>query len=95
MKTITLFAIILISVYIGSFAAITSKQSLTMTIFAKSDKCINIQSPDAPTLTDCAAAKSNPLFSAEFKKECRELGGKCSSSQTGFGTYGNFVKQNK
>jgi len=40
-------------------------------------------------VTDCGA-KSNSLFSAEFKKECRDLGGKCSSSQTGFGTKGNF-----
>ena len=31
MKTITMFAIILISAYIGSFAAIISIQSLTMT----------------------------------------------------------------
>ena len=92
MKTITMFAVIVMSAYIGSFAAITSIQSLTMIVFAKGDKCISIQSPDAPTLTDCGAAKSNPLFSAEFKKECRDLGGKCSSSQTGFGTYGNFVK---
>ena len=93
MKTITTFAIILISAYIGSFAAITSIQSLTMTAFANGDKCVSIKSPIAPTLTDCGAAKSNPLFSSEFKKECRDLGGKCSSSQTGFGTKGNFVKQ--
>jgi hypothetical protein len=91
MKTITMFAVIVFSAYIGSFAAITSIQSLTMTAFAKGDKCISIKSPDAPILTDCGA-KSNPLFSAEFKKECRDLGGKCSSSQTGFGTKGNFVK---
>ena len=90
MKTITMFAIIFISTYIGSFAAITSIQSLTMTAFANGDKCVSIKAgPDI--VTDCGA-KSNPLFSAEFKKECRDLGGKCSSSQTGFGTKGNFVK---
>ena len=91
MKTITMFAIIVISAYIGSFAAITSVQSLTMTAFAKSAKCVSIQTgPD--TLTDCGA-KNNPLFSAEFKKQCREVADKCSSSQTGFGTEGNFVKK--
>ena len=92
MKTITMFVVILISAYIGSFAAIISIHSLTMTAFANGDKCVSIRSPDAPTLTDCGAAKNNPLFSSEFKNECRELGGKCSSSQTGFGAYGNFVK---
>ena len=61
-----------------------------MTAFANGDKCVSIKTgPDI--VTDCGA-KSNPLFSAEFKKECRDLGGKCSSSQTGFGTKGNFVK---
>jgi len=91
MKTITMFAIIVISAYIGSFAAITSIQSLTMIAFAKSAKCVSIQTgPD--TLTDCGA-KNNPLFSAEFKKQCREVADKCSSSQTGFGTEGNFVKK--
>jgi hypothetical protein len=87
MKTITMFAIIVMSAYIGSFAAITSIQSLTMTAFAKSDKCVSIKSP---YFRDCGAAKSNPLFSAEFKKECRDSGDKCSSSQTGFGTEDNI-----
>lgn len=95
MKTITMFAIILISAYIGSFAAIISIQSLTMTAFANGDKCLSIKSPDVHLAPDCGAAKSNPLFSSEFKKECRDLGGKCSSSQTGFGTTKNLVKQNK
>jgi hypothetical protein len=90
MKTITIFALVVISAYIGSFAAITFIQSLTMTAFAKGDKCISIRD-GSNILTDCGA-KNNPLFSAESKKECRELGGKCSSSQTGFGTKGNFVK---
>jgi len=63
MKTITMLAIIVMSAYIGSFAAITSIQSLIMTVFAKSDKCISIQSPDTPTFRDCGAAKNNPLFS--------------------------------
>jgi hypothetical protein len=89
MKTITMFAIIVISTYIGSFATITSSQSLTMTVFAKGDKCISIQTGH-DTVTDCGA-KNNPLFSAESKKECREVAEKCSSSQTGFGTKGNFV----
>ena len=86
-----MFAIILICACIGSFAAITSLQSLTMTAFANGDKCVSIKT-GSDIVTDCGAAKSNPLFSAEFKKECRDLGGKCSSSQTGFGTKGNFVK---
>jgi hypothetical protein len=43
MKTITMFAIIFISTYIGSFAAITSIQSLTMTAFANGDKCVSIK----------------------------------------------------
>ena len=94
MKTITMFAIIFISACIGSFAAITFIQSLTMTAFAKGDKCISFQTAPAPPVTHCGA-KNNPLFSAESKKECRELIDKCSSSQTGFGTKGNFVKQNK
>jgi hypothetical protein len=94
MKSITMFAMIFISVYIGSFAAIIFIQSLTMTAFAKGDKCISFQTAPAPPVTDCGA-KSNPLFSAESKKECREVIDKCSSSQTGFGTQGNIVKQNK
>ena len=86
-----MFTLIVISAYIGSFAAITSIQSLTMAAFANGDKCVSIKT-GSDIVTDCGAAKSNPLFSTEFKKECRDLGGKCSSSQTGFGTKGNFVK---
>jgi hypothetical protein len=61
-----------------------------MTVFAKSDKCISIQSPDIPTFKDCSAVKNSPLFSAEFKKECREFANKCSSSQKGVGTENNI-----
>ena len=43
MKIITMFAIILICACIGSFAAITSLQSLTMTAFANGDKCVSIK----------------------------------------------------
>jgi len=50
MKTITMFAIVFISAYIGSFAAITSIQSLTMTAFANGDKCVSIKTgPDIVT----------------------------------------------
>lgn len=69
--------------------ATPSIQLLTMTAFANGDKCISIQT-GSDTVTDCGA-KNNPLFAAESKKECR-VADKCSSSQTGFGTKGNFVK---
>jgi len=72
MKTITMFAIIFISTYIGSFAAITSIQSLTMTAFANGDKCVSIKT--GPDIVTDWGTKSNPLFSAEFKKECRFRG---------------------
>jgi hypothetical protein len=92
---LTIFAIVAISVYIGSFTAIMSMQSVTLTAFAARDKCISGQSADGSVAVTCVGNKKDPGLSGENKKLCREEFDKCSSSQTGFGEFGNFNKPNK
>ena len=62
----------------------------TMTVFANGDKCISAQNEKGGvTTTACSDDKTHPGLSGEAKKECRDSGFKCSSSQTGFGESGN------
>lgn len=90
-KLLALFAIISL---IGLLPASLSTTSPSISIaFAKSDKCISSQE-GASTSTACSTDKDSDFLSGEAKKECRESGAKCSSSQTGFGEFGNFFKPN-
>jgi hypothetical protein len=56
---------------------------MTNIALAKGDKCISAQN-DGGTGTACTTEKQDERLSGEAKKECRESGAKCSSSQTGF-----------
>lgn len=75
-------------------AAIATNLTTTNVAFAKGDKCISAQNEGGGTGTLCTTEKQDEGLSGEAKKECRESGAKCSSSQTGFGEFGNFFKPN-
>lgn len=72
---------------IGLLTMVISSATPTMTALANGDKCISKKS----TFTSLTClVKNDPALTGEAKKECRESGAKCSSSQTGFGEYENF-----
>ena len=55
-------------------------------VFAGGDKCISVKGQG---ITTCSEDKKNSAFSGESKKQCREEGNKCSSSQTDNGEFHN------
>ena len=60
-----------------------------MTAFANGDKCVSIKA--GPDIVRIAVRRVIRYFLLNSRRNA-DLGGKCSSSQTGFGTKGNFVK---
>jgi len=84
-----LMAIFGIIASVGLLTMVMAPTIPTMTAFAKGDKCISGQSDDG-TFMACTNDKKNPGLSGDTKKECRELGFRCSSSQTGYGEFDNF-----
>ena len=91
-----LLAVIVIISSIGLLTvAIATTSPTTNVALAAGDKCISVQVDNGGTAILCSTNKQSPSLSGEAKKECRETGAKCSSSQTGFGEFGNFDKPNQ
>ena len=57
------------------------------------DKCQSQRGDNVAALGCDNAGANGEEQNAFDKKECRETGNKCSSSQTGFGTFGNTIKE--
>ena len=74
---------------VGLLTMVIASATPTMTAFAKGDKCIVGQKDDRGFF-GCSPDKQSYEFSGEAKKECREAGYKCSSSQTAFGGSDNL-----
>jgi len=84
-------AIIAIIASVGLLTVTIASALPTMIAFAKGDKGISTQDDSGNTGTACHTNKKNDAVSGEAKKECRESGAKCSSSQTGFGGFGKLL----
>ena len=86
-----LMAVLVIVASLGLLTLSIASTAPTMTPFANGEKCISEQTEDGGiTSTACPEDRNDPGLSGDAKKECRESGFKCSSSQTGFGEFDNF-----
>jgi len=86
-NSMAVFAII---ASVGLLTLTIASTTPTMTAFANGDKCISGQADDGSfTFRGCGTDKQSSSFSGDANKQCRESGNKCSSSQTGFGTFDN------
>ena len=75
--------------------AITAAQ----TAFADSDRCVSSKGR-VFTTPICYTGPFSKESAKEFKQQCKDSReertvDKCSSSQTGYGEYGNYLKPNK
>ena len=81
--------VITTSLVLGIVVAMGFTTMVVPDAYADSEKCLSVEFADGGISSTC---EDKDYFPKDIKQQCRDNGFKCSSSQTGFGEFGNFDK---